>query len=241
MIVLKTKYLFLNLLKFLQPNLILDIGSMDGSDSLRFRRMCPKSKIIAFEANPYNYQRMSEDINLKKAQITISSQLISNERNRKFYISTDSVSNFGNKGTSSTLKPVGSSDIYEEITLESSSIDEVIRENNSPNQSAALWIDVEGAAYDVLNSALTSKNQILLLHIEVELVEKWVGQKLKNNVIELAKALNLSLIACSSNESQQDLVFVNSSLLNERAAFIKFILFITKFLGPSSSKILEKL
>jgi len=43
----KPKYLFLNLLKILSPKVILDVGSMDGADSLRFRKMSPYSQIEA--------------------------------------------------------------------------------------------------------------------------------------------------------------------------------------------------
>jgi hypothetical protein len=55
--VLKTKYLFLILLHDLRRSIVLDVGSLDGADSLRFRAMLPDAKIFAFEANPYLYTK----------------------------------------------------------------------------------------------------------------------------------------------------------------------------------------
>ena len=60
-VILKTKYAFHLLAAFLKPEVILDIGSMDGADSKRFARVVPKARIVAFEGNPYNYQAMCAD------------------------------------------------------------------------------------------------------------------------------------------------------------------------------------
>lgn len=243
-IILKTKYLYLNLLRTFRPRLILDVGSMDGSDSIRFRQMSPNSKIIAFEANPYNYSRMKNDPRLARTKIEVRNRLVSNKPEKgKFYISKGAVAgiNSGNMGTSSSMKPVDASDVAEEIEVETTRLDKVIAEAAAPADWIALWIDVEGAGYEVLSSAIEVKQQILLLHIEVELAECWVGQKLKNDVIQLANELGLVLLARSDNDKQQDLVMINARLLRERAWSVRVAMMLTKWLGPASSRLLEKL
>ena len=180
--ILKTKYLFLNLLKMLRPGLILDVGSMDGSDSMRFRRMSPKSIIIAFEANPYNYAKMQGNQRLAQLNIEVRNLLVSNKAEKgKFYISRGAVAgmNSGNMGTSSSMKPVNAADIAEEIEVDTTRLDEIIKSESLPDDWVAMWIDVEGAGYEVLSSVIGAKQQIALLHIEVELAEFWVGQKIE--------------------------------------------------------------
>lgn len=242
--VLKTKYLFLNLLKMLKPGLILDVGSMDGADSMRFRRMSLQSKIIAFEANPYNFSKMHSNPRLKEMSIEVRNRLVSSTAEKgKFYISKGAVAgmNSGNMGTSSSMKPVNESDVAEEIEVDTTRLDEVIASESSPADKVAMWIDVEGAGYEVLSSVVAAKQQVALLHIEVELAEFWVGQKLKNDVVQLANVLGLILLAQSANEKQQDLVFVSAAMLRERASAVRWALWMTRWLGPTSSRLLEKI
>jgi len=51
-VVLKTKYAYHALLWLLQPEVVLDVGSMDGSDSKRFRKLLARAEIVAFEGDP---------------------------------------------------------------------------------------------------------------------------------------------------------------------------------------------
>lgn len=241
--ILKTKYLFLNLLRMFRPGLILDVGSMDGSDSIRFRRMSPLSKIIAFEANPYNFKKMQNNSRLAQLNIEVRNRLVSSKAEKgKFYISKGAVAgkNSGNMGTSSSMMPVNDADVAEVIEVDTTRLDEIIKNESLPAGWVAMWIDVEGAGYEVLSSVVGAKQQIALLHIEVELAEFWVGQKLKNDVIQLANELGLVLLAGSENDKQQDLVFINAKLLSERSTAVKFATFLANWIGPASSRLLER-
>ncbi len=242
--ILKTKYLFLNLLRMFRPAVIMDVGSMDGSDSIRFRHMSPRSRIIAFEANPYNYKKMLGNPRLSDLKIEVRNRLVSTKAEKgEFYISKGAVAgnNSGNMGMSSSMLPVNAEDVAEKIEVETTRLDEVIAEVSKESELVALWIDVEGAGYEVLSSVMAAKKQICLLHIEVELAEYWVGQKLKNDVIQLANELGLVLLARSDNETQQDLVFINARLLQERAKAVNQAMRLTKWLGPLSSRLLERI
>lgn len=242
--ILKTKYLFLNLLRMFRPGLILDVGSMDGSDSIRFRRMAPSSKIVAFEANPYNFAKMQGNSRLAELNIEVRNRMVSSKAEKgKFYITKAALSGKSgdNLGRSSSMKPMDESDVAEEIEVGTTRLDEVIAEATNPADWVAMWIDVEGAGYEVLSSVVGAKQQIALLHIEVELTEVWAGQKLKNDVVQLANELGLVLLARSDNDRQQDLVFINSRLLAERSASVNFAALLVRLLGPASSRLLEKL
>ena len=234
----KTKYLFFNLLKLIKPGLALDVGSMDGADSLRFRKMVPHAKIIAFEGNPYNFKRMNADRRLKQANIILSDQLVSKGREATFYVSKESIDGVGNLGSSSLRPPSDKDTVGEKLARPCVSLDTVIGSNIAENDKVALWVDVEGAAYEVLETALSQSDRLSILHVEVELEPRWEGQLLKNDVIKLCDKMGLDLIAKSKNETQQDLVFVNRDLLRSHSIRIKFALFITRFFQASSSRIL---
>lgn len=244
--ILKTKYLFFNLLRFLKPKLILDVGSMDGSDSLRFRQMSADSRIIAIEASPYNYKKMALDSRLQKSKIEVANNLIaSNEKRLAFHITHDPDSTDTkeaiNRGSSSLLEPLDKSTVVESIELDAIRLDKFITMIGGQTDDLALWIDVEGAGFDVLESIGELKKNISLLHIEAEITPKWVGQKLKSDLVELASRFNLVLLATTKNPDQQDLVFINKSLLEKNHGLVTLMLYFTKFIGPATSRLFRYL
>ena len=244
--ILKTKYLFFNLLRFLKPKLILDVGSMDGSDSLRFRQMSANSRIIAIEASPSNYKKMILDSHLEKSEIEVANYLIaSHEKRLAFYIIHDSciadTQKSINRGSSSLLEPIDKSAVVERIELDAIRLDKFITMNGGQSNDLALWIDVEGAGFDVLESIGDLKKNISLLHIEAEITPKWVGQKLKSDLAELASRFNLVLLATTKNPDQQDLVFINKSLLDKNYVLVTLVLYFTKFIGPATSRLFRYL
>ena len=67
--VVSTRLLFTTLLRSLGADAVCDIGSMNGRDALRFRKQCPSAAVIAFEANPRNFECMRADPALAAANI----------------------------------------------------------------------------------------------------------------------------------------------------------------------------
>ena len=47
------EYLFYKYLKLTNIDVVVDIGSMDGKNSLYFRNILPHASLYAFEANPW--------------------------------------------------------------------------------------------------------------------------------------------------------------------------------------------
>ena len=62
---IRTEILFVGLLKQLAADCICDVGSMDGAHALLFKKACPEAMVFAFEANPYNFERIKRDHRLQ--------------------------------------------------------------------------------------------------------------------------------------------------------------------------------
>ena len=58
---LNTEILFQLLILWMKPKIICDIGSRDAIQSLNFKRISQDSKVIAFEANPINADKIKKN------------------------------------------------------------------------------------------------------------------------------------------------------------------------------------
>ena len=65
------KFLFVYLTRHLVPDLIMDIGSRDGSDALNFKQFNPNAEVIAIEANPTLFEKMSDNQQLSEHGVKI--------------------------------------------------------------------------------------------------------------------------------------------------------------------------
>ena len=77
MIKVNTEILFKLLLKYLKPSIVCDIGTMDATHSLIFRRILPAAKLYAFEANPVNAAEIRNNKDVINAGIELREQAIS--------------------------------------------------------------------------------------------------------------------------------------------------------------------
>lgn len=227
---LGTKCLFNLLLKTLRPELVCDIGSMDGSDARRFRRQLPNAHIVAFEANSQNVRSMQEDKGILKDRIEIQHKAVWNRNgNLTFYvenISADGEIEDGRRGISSTRKRDENSLGNSEITVESVRLDTFIQNLDVLPESVALWIDVEGAAYEVLEGIEQIREKVKAIHVEVETKEFWKGQRLKTDVEGLIKSMGFIILARGHFEEQHDLVLINSRTFLESPVKFKFIVYL---------------
>jgi len=241
-VVLKSKYAFHALLWLLNPDVVLDIGSMDGADSKRFRSLLRTSDIVAFEANPDNFSRISSDAEISQKRIRVVNQLIScKEGQQSFFIQRPDNSKLSsNRGTSSALPRTEPGMLNEEIHINSIRIDSFLK-NNYPNATkVAMWVDVEGFAYEVLESMQGSTDHIHLIHVEVETKECWPGQKLEVDVLRLLENMGYMLLAHGQNDVQRDLILASKSWYNsDDRAHIDRMLSIVRWGGPTLSRILS--
>lgn len=241
-VILKTKYAFHTLLWLLEPDVVLDIGSMDGADSKRFRTLLRKADIVAFEANPNNYSLMVADREIQRNKIRVLNQLVSGEQGaRSFFIQRpDDTKGNINRGTSSALPRSEPGMLNEEVRVNSVRIDSFLNDNYPDASKVAMWVDVEGYAYEVLESMKGAAARINLIHVEVETQECWPGQRLESDVLRLLKDMGFMLLAHGENDVQRDLLLVRESWYRGDARKkIDRMLGLARWAGPALSRALS--
>ncbi|HEY5141678.1 MAG TPA: FkbM family methyltransferase, partial [Methylococcales bacterium] len=215
-IILKTKYAFHALLWLLEPDLIFDVGSMDGSDAKKFIRLIPKATVVAFEANPKNYLEMCADIDLQRLGVRVEQRLVSNQSgNRSFFIQRPIATNTEfNRGTSSAISRCEQGMEIDEISIDALRIDSFLTQEYPDAKRVALWVDVEGFSYEVLEGIYEIQDHVYLIHIEAETQEIWPGQKIEADILALAKGMGFIPIARGANNIQRDIILIKESWYN---------------------------
>ena len=243
MLKLNTQILFRFLTKALSPDGILDIGSMDGTDALSLMKLSKKSKCFAFEANPYNFSVMSMNQTLGNAGIAIINQAVSSSDGQiKFYVAQPAGSDEGwVKGTSSMLKRMNLQPSVEEVEIVVKSVKLNTFLGDLDLWRCALWIDVEGAAYQVLTGANLVAERIAIGHVEVEDTSVWGERKNAVSVQILLENMGFKIIARGRGENQHDIVFVSKEIAEKPVLKIlvnlAFLLtLIRKYLGKIIAK-----
>lgn len=239
-VVLKTKYAFHALLRLLEPDLVLDVGSQDGADSKRFRKLLPQAEIIAFEGNPSHYAAMLEDGEIERKQIRVVHSLISDTQGKRpFFVQRPIAgARHFNRGTSSLTRRDEEGAIAEEVLLDSVRIESFLAREYPQSSSVALWIDVEGHAYSVLEGMGTAKDRVKLVHVEVETAEMWPRQKIEADVLRLAAGLDLVPIARGADAVQRDLILVKRAWYEANRVRIHCMLQLCRWSGPGISRFL---
>lgn len=195
---INTKILFSAILREFKPECVCDIGSRDGAQSILFRNLLPKARVIAFEANPFNYKAMQADKRLAECKVEILQCAISDKNgSATFHVSDVDYSNPDeNRGTSSLLHHSGVP-VRESVEVETRRIDDFILNQTPSPASVALWIDVEGAEALVLGGIDKIQDRIQAIHVEVATHSVWEGQKPAAELI--AELASRGFTVCGSN------------------------------------------
>lgn len=230
---LNTEILFLLLLKSLHPEIVCDVGSMDGTNARRFRQILPDSRIIAFEANPENIRSMQEDEDIKKDGIEIEPKAVSN-RNGALIFNVEHLSTKGGgwrRAISSIHKRKLPGSIgVTGVEVESVRLDTFVQGLDVEPENVALWIDVEGAAFEALEGIGQIQDKVKIVHVEVETQQMWCGQKLEPDIKALMRQMDFIRLAegfpppFDTDGLQHDLVFIDSNTFRESPFKFKAIL-----------------
>lgn len=221
--ILNTEILFQLLVKYLKPEIICDVGTLDASHSILLRHISKYPRIIAFEANPYNYNKIIESGIAATENIEVIHKAVSNQPGKLVFHVQKYTTNAGQEwmaGTSSILQRSLDVGDTEEVSIEAIRLDTFLKENEPgiDNKSIALWIDVEGAGYEVLEGLSEITNSIIFIQVEVETEEVWRGQKLKPDVLVLLNKLGFIEIGRGKHEKQHDLVLINKNFFSKNKA-----------------------
>lgn len=226
---LKTKYLFRALVAVLRPEIICDVGSCDASDALQFEKLQPDAKIYAFEANPKQATLIEKRLQQAGSRIQLQQKAIFNKTDS---IEITMVPETGNNRGVSTLRDRvdGGNSGWDRVNVTAAPLDQCI-DKPMTDRGIALWIDVEGHTYEVLEGCRTLAPHIAFIHAEVETQMVWKGQKLASEVLNLANDMGLMLIARGSG-IQHDLVFIHPELFKRYHTTISALINITQINGP---------
>jgi FkbM family methyltransferase len=212
-----TKVLFLSLIKSCRCSLVMDIGSRDGVQSLAFRDVLPHAKVIAVEANPYNFADMKANAILAASNITLQPFAMTDKDGKTLFHVSDAdyaspESDNNNRGTSSVLIRRGLP-TKASVEVETVRVDTFLNRSYSGEDNIGLWIDVEGAEYLVLDGIKAVRDKIKVVHVETARVLMREGQRCLDEVKRLMADYGFLMLGSNLRPSSiwGDVVFVRDS------------------------------
>lgn len=189
---MNTKRLFLSLLQLSRSRTVCDVGAMDGAESLQFAAVLPHASLIALEANRENYEAMQRDPRLEAAGVSVRHVAASDRCGEAvFHVAdVDYSSPTANRGESSLL--AGYAQVKRSERVQTTTLDALLADAEAP---IALWIDVEGAAHQVVEGMRRVGEKICLVHIELDLVPYWPDEVLGEETLGLLESLGFREVA----------------------------------------------
>lgn len=229
------KSLFLGLIKLHRCDLVLDIGSCDGSQSIAFRDALPDAAVGAIEANPHNFRDMQANATLAARNISVHHVAMTDaDGSVKFHVAK---ADYGrpftadnNRGTSSILDHPAL-DVTEHVEVVATRLDTFVNANFPAAKSIALWIDVESAEWFVLNGARGIWNRMDVIHVETAHTPMRTGQRCYSEVVALLDEAGLREVGSdiARGENWGNVVFVRKQSPRASAAAIRRAQCVAKF------------
>lgn len=140
-----------------EGKVIFDVGTFIGASSLVFAKMVgKKGKVVGFEPNPYNRERIKQNLALNKelsSIISVSSVALSNVEGNMTMTMSKEIDN-GHSSTSRlnqshpTLHNDQLPSDFEEISVETKTLDNYVKEVSL--RPDIIKVDIEGAEYEFL-------------------------------------------------------------------------------------------
>ena len=227
--ILNTRSMFCRLLRVLMVKSVCDVGSMDGADALRFRKVLPNASILAFEANPKNYALMEDDKNLRRRAIEIFPYAVSDsEAVQPFYVVDADYRpkrDRYRRGIGSLYARPNSFQFAQIAHVRTVRLDDFLQRCAQPVGPLALWIDVEGKAFEVIRGAEKILPAVAILHVEVEAAPLIApSQKLFEDVNSVLLSEGFVLVATDERRdfAQLDALYVSGQMLGEYRLQIRF-------------------
>jgi FkbM family methyltransferase len=225
--ILDTSRLFLRLLRTFEIATVCDVGSMDGSDALLFRRALPTADILALEPNPRNFVRMEADEALRRRSIRILPFAASDRESEApfFVVKADYATDrdLTRRGMSSLHCRSDRSQLAEVVQVRTARLDRLLSAQSVANGPIAFWVDTEGMAFEAISGASGVLGATQMLHVEVE-TAPCIGesQKLFADVERLLADAGFAAFATDQSRDalQFNVLFIRTDTLRTRAAEI---------------------
>lgn len=215
--IVNTQRLFSKLLALMRIGVVCDVGSMDGAEALRFRKVLPKASVYAFEPNPMNFSRMDSNPALKVPGIRIEPMAVTNHDGHAdfFLVDADYDQLDYRRGMSSLYRRSAAWAPVDVVSVKATRLDTFLASRCGSDERVALWIDAEGKAHEAIEGIAGVAERVHLLHIEVE-TAPIIGstQKLYAEVSALLRRWGFRELATDQprSGSQFNALFIRSDL-----------------------------
>lgn len=193
----KLKEIFYDLMLLISPDVFLEVGANDGEISRRAKRVFPRADVYAFEANTSIYDKYYEANKFDGVNwynLAICDKVGSVELNiprvlgKVFFNGTFIEANIVESDETGRSSILHRDEEYVFVTqkVPATTLDDFLS-GRLPTEGAAiaLWIDVEGAGFQVLSGCLNTLHYVQLICIEVETFSFWKDQALVDEVLEI--------------------------------------------------------
>ena len=205
---------FHELVDLSRPALFVEAGAYRAEASRRTREQHPDCRVVAFEANPYNYEKYVDELGFADLGIEYRHLALTESAGPvTFHLRSrqDGQDLRKTTGNSSLLRMKGTDTEYEEISVEGVTLDGFFAD--SAAAPVCLWIDVEGASRQVLHGARSLLSRTELVLIEVEEVFRWEDQWRSLDVIEFfLEAGFLPLTRDAEYNQHYNIIFVRADV-----------------------------
>lgn len=163
----------------------IEVGAHEATFSKTSKELNPACECFAYEANPYVYKKYCEE--LKKLGVDYQNLAI-NDSNNDIELSIPIKLKHRFLGLDNRISSIHKRDQpnveYEVVKVKANRLDSLFEKNH---QLKALWIDVEGAQYEVLSSFGSMWSSVAFIYIEIEHRNVWSNNfdiKNINNLFE---------------------------------------------------------
>ena len=217
------------LLKRTAAPVILDIGACEGEDSIRYARLFPGARILAFEPLPENQKILMANLSKYGVSAELVPVALSNRRgSATFHVSSGRPPelfsgecwNYGNK-SSSLLPPAVEEPMFgwisfpETITVQCETLDGVCASHDLSHVDFA-HMDVQGAEGLVLEGAKHMLPRIRIIWLEVSNRSLYRGQKLRTEIEESLQRQGFALAYEESRVDEGDQLYLNLRFARNR-------------------------
>jgi FkbM family methyltransferase len=186
----------LDYIKIINPSILIEIGAHFGTETLKFRNILPKCRIISFEPDPRNIkllrdQKIDEICTLEELAVSNNNGLA------EFHLSSGDCKSWASdpilrandwSASSSLKKPKEHLDVHRWVHFEQSIKVKSIRlDDYIPIKDKVvdfIWMDVQGAEDLVLEGAKKTIERTRYIYTEYNNKEMYEGQMNLNQILE---------------------------------------------------------
>jgi len=167
-------------------DVFIEAGAFDAQTSTTIKSKNTNCRVFAFEANIDNYNHFKK--NLKDINYEF---LAISDRCGKIIFKQQSHTTDGAvfpkiRGNNSLkTRTLDKNTVYNDIEVPCTTLDDFFKNILKPQDSVAIWLDLEGAAFEALTASKNTLSQTTFLKVEVEDKHYWQDQKLSKDIIDL--------------------------------------------------------